>query len=109
MASSRASGLSQTMKLPEAFASSVSRLANTQASAMGNVEAGYAGNMAGFGNNMASSKGQEYMDYGTIFSNSMDNLAKMYREQYSENRLEPFRNALLKSMQTGNKVNAGIY
>lgn len=101
IASSYGSGLSQTQKMPEAFASGVSGFANTQANALGNVETGYERNMAGFGQNRADVQGQKYKEYGNIASGTIGNMSNAYMDKIKYDRNEPFRAALLKSMQGG--------
>ena len=97
IANSGASALSQTQKLPEGFASGVSSLANTQASALGNVETGYERNMAGFGQNRADVQGQKWKEYGNIFSNTIGNVANDYLDKKIYGGR--FQDALLKQMR----------
>ena len=99
IASSGASALSQTQKMPEAFASGVSSLANTQANALGNVETGYERNMAGFGQNRADVQGQKYKEYGNLASSTIGNVTNDYldKKMYGGR----FQDALLKQMKGG--------
>ncbi len=102
IAGSGASALSQTQKMPEAFASGVSSLANTQANALGNVESGYERNMAGFGQNRANVQGQKWKEYGNIMSNTIGNVANDYLDKKLYGGR--FQDALLKQMRGG-----GVY
>ena len=101
IANSRAAGLSQTMKLPEAFASGISGLESSQANALGNVESGTQRNMAGFGQNMANVQGQKFYDYGNIASNTINNLAGIYQQHKREQEFAPYRKRILESMAGG--------
>jgi len=97
IASSGASALSQTQKMPQAFASGISSLANTQSNALGNVETGYERNMAGFGQNRADVQGQKWKEYGNIMSNTIGNVANDYLDKKLYGGR--FQDALLKQMR----------
>ena len=97
IANSGANALSQTQKLPEGFASGVSSLANTQTSALGNIETGYERNMAGFGQNRSDVQGQKWKEYGNILSNTIHNVANDYLDKKIYGGR--FQDALLKQMR----------
>ena len=90
IANSRATGLAQTQRMPEAFVSATSSLANTNANALAGVETGIHRNMAGFGQSYSNVRGQKYYDTGNIASNTINNSYGVYKKEDQARKMRPY-------------------